>query len=150
MRDEYSKYRAKATNYHGVWFKSNLEAKVAQALDALGIAWEYERRCFRDERFPYDQFTPDFHLPSNGTYVEACGVFDARHSSNVRVLCEIVGSTRDAPRVVVVDGHGNARGCWVVDGELRSRPARWKRAAGGTTANVFEAADMRRWRDGTE
>jgi hypothetical protein len=140
----YGKYQAKATNYHGTWFRSNLEARVAQAFDRLQIAWEYERQCFRDERFPYDQFTPDFHLPANDIYVEVCSELDERHRANVRVLCEIVGSVEEGPTVAVVDGSGTLRDYWVADGRLMARRAKWP-AIGGTTDNVFEAAGMRRY-----
>ena len=141
----YEKYEAKRTYYHGTWFRSNLEARVAQALTALGIAWEYERQCFRDERFPHEQYTPDFHLPNSDAYVEVCGEFDARHRANASVLCELLGSTRDSPRVVVVGGDGDMRGCWVEGGRLLSRRARWRVESGVEVGNIFDAAGMKRW-----
>lgn len=141
----YERYSAKRTYYHGTWFRSNLEARVAQALTALGIAWEYERQCFRDERFPHDQYTPDFHLPNSGAYVEVCPALDERHRANVSVLCELLGSTRDEPRVVVVDGSGDITGHWVAGGRLRGRRARWRGKGGGEVGNIFDAAGMKRW-----
>lgn len=140
----YGRFDAKATNYKGVWFKSNLEARVAQAFNTLGIAWEYERQCFRDERFPYDQYTPDFHLPNTDAYVEVCGVMDERHTRNATVLCEIIGSTRSNPRFMVIDKDGCTRGYFVENGKLSFRCASWNTNT-GKTDNLFDAAGMRRW-----
>ena len=75
-------YQAKRTNYKGMWFKSNLEAKTAEAFDRLGIRWEYESRCFRDRRYSGGQYTPDFWLPDAYTYVEVVGRIDDRHYNN--------------------------------------------------------------------
>lgn len=85
-------YQAKKTNYRGMWFKSNLEAKTAEAFDRLGIRWEYESRCFRDYRYSGGQYTPDFWLPDNHTYVEVVGRPDDRHVQNAIVFC----ATQDA------------------------------------------------------
>ena len=65
-----------------MWFKSNLEAKTAEAFDRLGIRWEYESRCFRDYRYSGGQYTPDFWLPDAYTYVEVVGRIDDRHFFN--------------------------------------------------------------------
>ena len=80
-------YQAKKTNYRGIWFKSNLEAKTAEAFDRLGVRWEYESRCFRDCRYSGGQYTPDFWLPDNHTYVEVVGRPDERHLQNAIVFC---------------------------------------------------------------
>jgi hypothetical protein len=141
----YEQFQAKRTFYHGTWFKSNLEARVAQAFTTLGMPYEYERQCFRDERFPYEQFTPDFHLPNTDAYVEVCGSFDQRHRSNVHVLCEIVGSTRDDPSVLVINSRGDVFGYYVESGEVGCRQAAWELPSGGKTMNVFDAAGMKRW-----
>jgi len=74
-----------------MWFKSNLEAKTAEAFDLLGIRWEYESRCFRDRRYSGGQYTPDFYLPDVYTYIEVVGKPDARHIGNAKVFCETQG-----------------------------------------------------------
>lgn len=84
----YGTYQAKRTFYNGVWFKSNLEARVAEALDDLGVRWEYETRCFRDRRYEGGQYTPDFWLPECFAYLEVAGVIDERHMNNALVFCE--------------------------------------------------------------
>lgn len=58
--------------YKGVLFRSSWEVRTAKALDALGIAWEYEpqRFYFKGERFTY---LPDFYLPTKGVYWEVKG-----------------------------------------------------------------------------
>lgn len=56
--------------YNGRRFRSTYEVRVASALDALGVKWEYESR-----RFVFDGFTycPDFYLPDDGVYWEVKG-----------------------------------------------------------------------------
>ena len=50
---------ARPTNYRGTQMRSRLEAKVAGALDAAGIPWEYEPHALADGA---DQWLPDFRL----------------------------------------------------------------------------------------
>lgn len=113
-------YQAKRTNYKGMWFKSNLEAKTAEALDRLGIRWEYESRCFRDHRYSGGQYTPDFYLPDVYTYIEAVGKLDQRHRSNAMLFCDTQGIptegiwdvrilSEDVPDFVFIVGDGSAR-----------------------------------------
>lgn len=104
----YEQFKAKKTFYNGVWFDSNLEARAAEAFDALGIRWEFHTICFRDRRFPYGQYTPDFKL-SDGRYVEVAGVFDDRHAQNTVVLTDLLGSTGEKPLLIVVNGKGECQ-----------------------------------------
>ncbi len=57
-----------------VTFAHESEQRVAELLDFYGIAWEYEPRTFVLERgadgHPTSAFTPDFHLPDHGIYLE--------------------------------------------------------------------------------
>ncbi|HEX7096412.1 MAG TPA: hypothetical protein VF183_11050 [Acidimicrobiales bacterium] len=56
-----------------VAFAHESERRFAALLDFYGIAWQYEPHTFvleRDERGVRSAFTPDFHLPAFGTYVE--------------------------------------------------------------------------------
>lgn len=50
-------YASKPTVYAGVEFRSRLEARWALLFDTVGIAWEYEPRCFRT---PEGGYLPDF------------------------------------------------------------------------------------------
>lgn len=81
------KIAAKRTKYRGIWFKSSLEARVAEALDELGVAWEYESRGFRDKAYSGGQYTPDFYLPDLHVYIEVVGRIDERHLRNAQVFC---------------------------------------------------------------
>lgn len=66
--------KAIPTTYHGIEFRSKLEAKYAQAFDRLGIVWEYEGRGFR-----FDDGTcycPDFYMPELDVFFEVKGVLD--------------------------------------------------------------------------
>lgn len=130
----YSRYPAKKTEYRGVWFRSNLEAKVAERLDGLGIAWEYETRCFRDKRFSGGQYTPDFWLPECYTYLEVAGVIDERHMNNALVFCETQNVNNpsddpsfndippllaeDTPAYFFIDGTGEVRDPFHMDSYL--------------------------------
>ena len=79
---DYSRYKPRKTEYKGVEFKSNLEAKCAECFDRLGIRWEYEPKTFRGQDFAGGQYTPDFYLPPADVYVEVVGVWDERHVQN--------------------------------------------------------------------
>lgn len=127
--------RAKKTYYRGAWYDSNAEAKVAEALDDIGIVHEYHRQCFRDKRFPWGQYTPDFHLPNTDTYIEVAGVLDQRHRGNLATFCEIIGSNdaNNGWRVWFVDSEGNARACYLEGNQLKMRNA--------PIPNVFYAAE---------
>lgn len=89
--DTYQRFKPKRTLYRGQWFESNLEARTAEAFDSLGIPWEYESVCTRDRRYRGGQYTPDFHLPNEDTYVEVVGRIDQRHADNAEVFCETMG-----------------------------------------------------------
>lgn len=128
-------FRAKKTYYSGTWYDSNTEAKVAEALDDIGIVYEYHRQCFRDKRFPWGQYTPDFHLPNSDTYIEVAAVFDQRHRGNLTTFCEIIGSNdpNNEWRVWFIDSDGNVRACYLDNGQLKLRNAPFQ--------NVFYAAE---------
>jgi len=113
----YDTYKPKKANYNGKWFKSNLEARTAEALDILGVAWEYEKRVFRDRRYGGGQYTPDFYLPDLYTYIEVVGKIDEPHWSTAEIFCTSQNATFDewdeSPRVtenspsfVFVTGNG--------------------------------------------
>jgi hypothetical protein len=56
------------TNYAGYRFRSRLEARWAVFLDALGIAWEYEKEGFDLKEDGW--YLPDFYLPDYDAWVE--------------------------------------------------------------------------------
>lgn len=57
--------------YHGVQFRSSLEANWAATLDSLNIEWEYEPKTFT---LPSGEgYLPDFYLPKLGTWIEVKG-----------------------------------------------------------------------------
>lgn len=55
--------------YKNIYFRSTYEARVARALDALGIAWEYEPRRFD---LGNESYLPDF-LINNSVWAEVKG-----------------------------------------------------------------------------
>lgn len=128
-------YKAKKTYYRGTWYDSNTEAKVAEALDDIGIAYEYHRQCFRDKRFPYGQYTPDFHLPNTDTYIEVAWALDQRHRGNLTTFCELVCSydPDNLWRVWFVNSDGNVYACHLNQGMLR--------IANAPIHNLFNAAE---------
>ena len=80
--------KAIPTIYHGIEFRSKLEAKYAQAFDRLGIVWEYEGHGFRfDDGTSY---CPDFYMPEIETYFEVKGVMDDASAKKLRLLANEV------------------------------------------------------------
>lgn len=55
-------------------FAHHCEARLAEMLDAYGVAWEYEPTTFVLERdpdgAPTSAFRPDFYLPASDSYLE--------------------------------------------------------------------------------
>lgn len=82
--------QAKKTYYKGIWFKSSLEQKVAEALDNLGIDWGYEDHKLVDDRFEFGCYTPDFYLPEMSTFIEVAGNWDYRHQKQAIVFHKVM------------------------------------------------------------
>lgn len=59
------------TLYHGVYFRSRLEARWAVFFDELGILWEYEKEGY--EFSDGSRYLPDFWLPELKIWVEIKG-----------------------------------------------------------------------------
>jgi hypothetical protein len=91
------KFSRPFTRHKGVWFvkegsgdrlwmRSSWEIRVAKALTALGISWEYEPKRFtlRDRTY-----LPDFYLPEIGVYWEVKGWFSLRDQETVRQFREL-------------------------------------------------------------
>ena len=50
------------------------EREVAEYLDKLGFQWKYESPVFvYDEKDRPRVWTPDFHIPKLGIFIEVCG-----------------------------------------------------------------------------
>lgn len=58
------------TDYHGVRFRSRLEARWAVFFDAMSIEWRYEDEGYE---LPSGRYLPDFLLPACGTWIEVRG-----------------------------------------------------------------------------
>jgi hypothetical protein len=86
--------RDKRVEYNGHRFRSSWEVRVARALDALGIKWEYEPKRFH---FGDQTYRPDFYLPDEDVYWEVKGYFTSRAQRAVRLFRERV----DVPLVVI-------------------------------------------------
>lgn len=74
--------KPKATIYGGTRYRSMAEAKTAESLDRLGLAFEYEQEAARGPRYVGGQYTPDFWVPGLKAYIEVAGVWDERHKVN--------------------------------------------------------------------
>lgn len=72
------------TEYHGVKFRSRLEARWAVFFDSLGVPWQYEPEAFtwpaglpmdswRNDLTLGGNYCPDFWLPSISTWFEVKG-----------------------------------------------------------------------------
>lgn len=66
---QYPKHRS---YYKGYAFRSSWEARAAQAMDALGIRWEYEAHRFD---LGSQTYCPDFYLPDDDAYWEVKGYY---------------------------------------------------------------------------
>ena len=74
-----SKFWAKRSNGNADGWRSGLEKKVAAALDAAAIPFQYEKRVIKYTSPPKDhRYTPDFEILSNGIIVETKGRFVAK------------------------------------------------------------------------
>lgn len=79
--------RSIRTRYHGVLFRSKLEADWARAFDALGVEWEYERE---GQYFGDVFYLPDFWLPRSRQFVEVKGVFEPEDCRKIQALLKHV------------------------------------------------------------
>jgi hypothetical protein len=78
-------------HYHGQWMRSSYEVRVAKALDALGIRWEYE-----PERFDLGSCTylPDFYLPDEAMYVEVKGWYGPNSQRVINAFYQRYGDSK--------------------------------------------------------
>ena len=92
--------QAQKTTYNGIEFRSKLEAKTAQALDNLGIEYEYEPQGYQLSNGMW--YRPDFWLPYAGEFIECKGVMKNED------MAKIVGLVKDTDAPVVVISYNNS------------------------------------------
>lgn len=83
--------KPKATLYGGTMYRSMAEAKTAESLDRLGLAFEYEQAAARGPRYVGGQYTPDFWVPGLNAYIEVAGVWNERHMLNTAEFARETG-----------------------------------------------------------
>jgi hypothetical protein len=77
-------YTKRTIEYNGTKFRSSYEVRVARACDALGLAWQYEPRCFRLS--PTQSYRPDFILPEAGAIWEVKGYIDKKSHDKMELF----------------------------------------------------------------
>lgn len=82
--------KAIPTTYHGIEFRSKLEAKYARAFDRLGIMWEYEGHGFQFDDGTF--YCPDFYMPELDTYFEVKGVMNHDSARKIGALANEHGA----------------------------------------------------------
>ena len=92
--------QAQKTTYNGIEFRSKLEAKTAQALDNLGIEYEYEPQGYQLSNGMW--YRPDFWLPYAGEFIECKGVMKNED------MAKIAGLVKDTNAPVVVISYNNS------------------------------------------
>lgn len=72
-------------HYRGAALRSSWELRCAQALDALGIEWQFECRRFD---LGSQTYAPDFYLPADGAFWEVKGYFGPKSQVTVALFRE--------------------------------------------------------------
>lgn len=80
--------------YKGRRMRSTYEVRVAAALDALGIKWEYETQRFHFGTFTY---CPDFYLPDGPCFWEVKGWY----GPNSKRAVEAFRASQSVPLILV-------------------------------------------------
>jgi hypothetical protein len=65
--------------------RSSWELRTAQALDALGVRWEFEPKRFD---LGTQTYTPDFYLPDGDCYWEVKGYYGPKSRKTVALFRE--------------------------------------------------------------
>ena len=86
--------------YNGIEFRSKLESKTAQALDNIGIMYEYEPEGYKLTNGMW--YRPDFWLPDVKQFIECKGIMSSTDSA------KIVGLVEDTNHPVLVISYENA------------------------------------------
>lgn len=77
--------RGRRTEYNGIIFRSTYEARMARALDALNLKWEYEKKWVDLGECCY---VPDFYVPAIDSYIETKGWMDERSIRKIKLFKE--------------------------------------------------------------
>lgn len=72
--------------YNGIEFRSKLESKTAQALDNIGIRYEYEPEGYKLSNGMW--YRPDFWLPDAKQFIECKGIMSSTDSAKIMGLVE--------------------------------------------------------------
>ena len=75
--------------YNGIEFRSKLESKTAQALDNIGIRYEYEPDGYKLTNGMW--YRPDFYLPDARQFIECKGKMESTDSAKIVGLVEDTG-----------------------------------------------------------
>ncbi len=87
MKDD---IKVQPTLYHGIQFRSKLEAKWAVFFDTLAIPFEYEKQLFKFE--DGTQYLPDFWLPTQNMWFEVKPeVISKPEMHKITLLAELQG-----------------------------------------------------------
>jgi hypothetical protein len=76
------------TTYHGIRFRSRLEAEAAQLLDLVRLDWIYESESFLLDSG--DHYWPDFQLPDCRLWLETRGYTSARGHAQIQAFRDTV------------------------------------------------------------
>jgi len=82
-RGQPSRFPMRRFYYAGEAFRSSWELRVATALDALGVRWEYEPRRFD---LGSQTWAPDFYLPDGDCWFEVKGYFGPKSQRTVTLF----------------------------------------------------------------
>lgn len=89
--------------YNGIEFRSKLESKTAQALDNIGIAYEYEPEGYKLSNGMW--YRPDFYLPDVNQFIECKGKMEGTD------IAKIIGLVEDTSLPVLAISYTNAMLC---------------------------------------
>ena len=92
--------KAQKDHYNGIEFRSKLESKTAQALDIIGIRYEYEPKGYKLSNGMW--YRPDFFLPDAHQFIECKGVMTNIDSA------KIIGLVSDTNIPVLALSYDNA------------------------------------------
>ena len=81
------------TTYHGVEFRSKLEARVAACLDQFHLTWFYEHEGYTLSTG--ERYLPDFWLPNIRTYIEVKGDHGEREHKPRQFALDLTGQSED-------------------------------------------------------
>lgn len=85
FRGRPAQYPKKRFHYRGRAFRSSWELRAAQAMDALGVRWEYETKRFD---LGTQTYAPDFYLLDDGAFWEVKGYYGPKSQRTIALFRE--------------------------------------------------------------